>query len=57
MIDVFKTVFWGFFGVRRRADHDAAEVRLSPGKVIAAGLACATVLVLAIFGAVRLITQ
>lgn len=41
--EVAKTVLSGFFGVRRRAHHDA--VKLTPVQVIVAGLIAAAVFV------------
>ncbi len=40
---IAKTVLSGFFGVGRRAHHDA--VRLTPGQIIVAGLIAAAVFV------------
>ena len=42
-IDVAKTVLMGFFGVRRRAHHEA--VKLTPAQVIVAGIIGAAVFV------------
>ena len=42
-LDVAKTVLMGFFGVRRRAHHEA--VKLTPVQVIVAGLIAAAVFV------------
>ena len=55
--DAFKAVFWSFLGVRRRADYEADTQRLKPQHVIAAGVVCALVFVLALFGLVKLITK
>ena len=57
MIDAFRAVFWSFFGVRKRADYEADTQRLKPQHVIAAGLVCALIFVLAIFTLVKLITS
>jgi hypothetical protein len=35
---IAKTVFWSFFGIRRRAEHEADVARLTPAQVIVAGL-------------------
>ncbi len=35
---VAKAVFWSFFGIRRRAEHEADLGRLTPVQVIVAGL-------------------
>ena len=53
----FKAVFWSFFGVRKGSDYDADAKRLKPQHVIAAGLASAVVLVLVLFGVVKLVTR
>lgn len=57
MGDAFRAVFWSFFGVRKRADYEADTQRLKPQHVIAAGLICALVFVLAIFTLVKWITS
>lgn len=35
---VVKTVFFAFFGVRRRAEHEQETVQLKPAQIIAAGI-------------------
>lgn len=57
MMDAFKAVFWGFFGVRRKSEYEADGRRLKPQAVIAAGLVAAAVFVLAILGVVNLVTR
>jgi hypothetical protein len=37
-LTVAKAVFWSFLGIRRRAEHEADMVRLTPRQVIVAGL-------------------
>jgi hypothetical protein len=37
-LQVAKAVFWSFFGIRRRAEHEADVGRLTPAQVIVAGL-------------------
>ncbi|WP_242538590.1 DUF2970 domain-containing protein [Trinickia acidisoli] len=39
-----KAVFWSFFGVRRRTDHEA-DMQLNPLHLIAAGLIAAAVFI------------
>lgn len=39
-----KAVLWSFFGVRRRADHEA-DTQLNPLHLIAAGLIAAAVFI------------
>ncbi len=43
---VFKTVFWSFFGVRRRADNQTDFAGTSLAQVIIAGIAGAAILVI-----------
>ena len=57
MMDAFKAVFWSFFGVRKKTEYDKDAKRLTPQAVIAAGLVTALLLVLAIFGLVKLVTR
>jgi hypothetical protein len=57
MIDAFKAVFWSFLGVRKRADYNADAERLRPRHVIAAGLVCAALFVLVLFGIVKFVTR
>lgn len=57
MMDAFKAVFWSFFGVRKKTEYDKDAKSLSPRAVIAAGLVSALVLVLALFGLVKLVTR
>lgn len=42
---VFKTVFWSFFGVRRRADNQADLAGITPLQLIVAGIIGAAILV------------
>jgi Protein of unknown function (DUF2970) len=37
-LQVAKAVLWSFLGIRRRAEHEADLVRLTPLQVIVAGL-------------------
>lgn len=37
-LQVAKAVFWSFLGIRRRTEHEADAVRLTPAQVIVAGL-------------------
>jgi len=55
--DAFKAVFWGFFGVRKGSDYEADSKRLKPLHVIAAGLVSAVMIVLVLFGIVKLVTR
>ncbi len=53
----FKAVFWSFFGVRKGSDYEADTKRLKPQHVIAAGLVSAVIIVLVLFGIVKLVTR
>jgi hypothetical protein len=53
----FKAVFWGFLGVRKKAEWHADTQRLKPQHVIAAGLVAAALFVGAIFAVVKLVTR
>jgi len=55
--EAFTAVFWGFFGVRKGSDYEADAKRLKPQHVIAAGLVSAVILVLVLFGIVKLVTR
>ena len=57
MMDAFKTVFWSFFGVRKKTEYDKDAKSLKPQAVIAAGLVSALIFVLAILGVVKLVTR
>lgn len=54
---VAKTVFWSFFGIRRRSDYEKDAVALTPGQVIVAGLIGAIIFVLSLVTLVRYITS
>ena len=41
----FKTVAWGFFGVRKRAGHEADIANLSLAQIIITGLVCPAIFV------------
>ena len=56
-LDAFKAVFWSFLGVRKRAAYESDTQKLKPQHVIAAGLVCAVVFVLLLFGVVKLVTS
>ena len=57
MMNAFKAVFWSFFGVRKGSDYEADAKRLKPQHVIAAGLVSAVVIVLVLYGIVKLVTR
>ena len=52
---VFRTVFWSFFGVRRRADNRADFDRITPVQVIIAGIVGAALFVATLILLVRFI--
>ena len=54
-LQVAKTVFWSFLGIRKRSDYEADSVKLKPRQVIIAGLAGAAILVLGLILLVRLV--
>jgi hypothetical protein len=54
-LTVMKTVFWSFFGVRRRAEHEAAMARITPTQVIVAGVIGAAIFVVSLVLLVKLI--
>jgi hypothetical protein len=54
-LQVAKAVFWSFFGIRRRAEHEADAVRLTPVQVIVAGVIGAALFVAVLLVIVRLV--
>jgi hypothetical protein len=52
-----KAVFWAFFGVRKRTDHESEMVQLTPAQVIVTGVIGAAVFVLILILLVRFITS
>ncbi|MGE0358329.1 MAG: DUF2970 domain-containing protein [Burkholderiales bacterium] len=55
MIETFKAVLWSFFGVRKQSEYEADTRRLDPRAVIIAGIVAAAVLVLGLYGLVKLV--
>ena len=53
--DVAKTVFFAFFGVRKRKQHEMETVHLTPAQIIAAGLLGAVVFVTSLMLLVKFI--
>ena len=49
-----KTVLFGFIGVRRKADHEKAE--LNPLHIILAGVALAVLFILTLVTVVKIVT-
>jgi hypothetical protein len=54
-LQVAKAVFWSFFGVRRRAEHDKDLAQIKPVQVVIAGLIGAAVFVLSLVLLVKFI--
>ena len=54
-MDTIKTVLYGFIGVRRKADHEKAEI--NPLHVIAAGVALVVLFVLTLVTIVKIVTS
>jgi hypothetical protein len=55
LLRVFRTVFWSFFGVRRRADNQADLVNITPVQLIIAGIIGAAIFVTTLVLLVRFI--
>ena len=54
-LTVAKAVFWSFFGIRKRSDHESDTVRISPAQAIVAGLIGAALFVGAIVVVVQIV--
>ena len=54
---IFKTVFWSFFGVRRRADNQDDFAGVTPAQIIVAGVVGAVIFVSTLVMLVRFITR
>jgi len=54
-LQVAKAVFWSFFGVRKRAEHEKDLVQIKPVQVVIAGLVGAAIFVLSLVLLVKLI--
>jgi len=54
-LQVAKTVFWSFLGIRRKQDYEQDAVRLTPVQVIVAGIIGAALLVMTLILLVRFI--
>jgi hypothetical protein len=52
---VLKTVFWSFFGVRRRSDNEADLASITPVQVVIAGIIGAAIFVTTLIFLVRFI--
>ena len=56
-VRVFKTVFWSFFGVRRRSDNQDDFAGVTPVQIIVAGVVGAVIFVSTLVMLVRFITR
>jgi hypothetical protein len=54
-LQVAKAVFWSFFGVRRRAEHEKDLAQIKPVQVVIAGIIGAAIFVLSLVMLVRFI--
>jgi preprotein translocase subunit Sec61beta len=54
-LQVAKAVFWSFFGIRRRSEHESDALQLKPAQVVVAGLIGAAIFVLSLVLLVRFI--
>jgi len=54
---VLKTVFWSFFGVRRRADNQDDFAGITPVQIIVAGVIGAVIFVTTLVTLVRFIAR
>lgn len=52
---VIGTVFWAFFGVRKRSDHDSTTVNLTPVQIVVGGLIGGALFVFILIAVVRII--
>jgi hypothetical protein len=57
LLTVMKTVFSSFFGVRRRADHEAAMAHVTPVQLIVAAVAGAAIFVVSLILVVKFIVS
>jgi DUF2970 family protein len=54
-LQVAKAVFWSFFGVRKRTEHERDLAQIKPAQVVIAGLVGALVFVLGLVLLVKFI--
>ncbi|HXZ55818.1 MAG TPA: DUF2970 domain-containing protein [Burkholderiales bacterium] len=54
-LQIAKAVFWSFFGVRRRAEHERDLAQIKPAQVVVAGLVGAAIFVLSLVLLVKFI--
>ena len=56
-LQVARAVFWSFFGIRKRAEHEKDAVSLTLLQVVVAGIIGAVIFVLSLVILVRYITR
>jgi hypothetical protein len=56
-LQVVKTVFWSFLGVRKRSAHEADVAQLKPVQVVIAGLIGAALFVLSLVLLVKFVVS
>ena len=56
-LQVAKAVFWSFFGVRRRAEHERDVAQIKPVQVVIAGFLGALIFVLGLVLLVKFIVS
>jgi hypothetical protein len=54
-LQVAKAVFWSFFGVRRRTEHEKDLAQIKPAQVVIAGLIGAAIFILSLVLLVKFI--
>lgn len=54
-LTVAKAVFWSFLGIRKRTEHAADTVRITPAQVIVAGLIGAALFITTLLLLVRFV--
>jgi DUF2970 family protein len=54
-LQVAKAVFWSFFGIRRRAEHEKDLAQIKPVQVVIAGLIGAAIFVMSLVLLVKFI--
>ena len=56
-VETMTAVFWSFFGVRKRSDHERDAARLNPVHVIIAGVVAAALFVLILIAIVHTVVK
>lgn len=57
VFQVAKAVLWSFVGIRRRAEHEADAVRITPVQMVVAGLIGAALFVVLLLTVVRIVIK